>query len=315
MRKFSLILVIFVLAAPAWAVVTISVEPNTPGNSFNIVYDVNEGEKVRAFALDIYVDDDINIVDVNDFHVGESDSDNPGYGIFPSNFAQHIDPGGDPIDWDSEDYIPLGNEEDYPDDTLEGLDTNGITVELGSLYVGDNNDPCDSGTLLRIILDANFPEVNHIGLELNQIRGGVVLEDPNDPVVVKLVGWNRCLDGGIADWPPGSGSEYGDWVNYGRPSCWCYARQCRGDANNGIQGIFWVYTQDLQILKDAYARPDTFLPEGGICADFNHRPQAVFRVYTQDLAVLKGYYARPPSMVPICDQAPVNTGPYYFWAE
>ena len=306
MRKFSLILVIFVLTAPAWAVVTISVEPNEFDDSFNIVYDVSEGENVRAFALDIFVDDDINIVEVNDYHVGESTSDAPGYGIFPSNFASEIDP-EDP-EWDDEEYTPLGNEADYPSDTLGGLDTNGITVELGALYVGDNNDPCDSGKLLGFDLESG--DVNHISLALNQIRGGVVLEDPNDPVVVELVGWTRCLVGGNA-----GVNEHAYWVAWNRPDCWCYCRQCRGDSDGKATFGKWVAVPDLTLLKQGFGKNNTDLAQvpNGICGDFDHKPTFGKHVAVPDLTILKTYFLKLVGDIPRCDSPTVITGPYNFW--
>jgi hypothetical protein len=32
---------------------------------------------------------------------------------------------------------------------------------------------------------------------------------------------------------------YADWVAWGKPACWCFQRQCRGDIN-GIKSGFWV---------------------------------------------------------------------------
>jgi hypothetical protein len=166
MRKISLILVIFVLTAPALARVDIYCEPNLVDlNSVTVRYNVTgESEWVRAFALDISLSDDVNIIEVNDFHVGESSQDTAkGYGIFPSSFAANIDP--ETLDWDDENYTPLGDEDDYPEDTLEGLDSNGITVELGSLYVEEVNAPNLTGVLLEFT--AKNPDNTYVTLALN----------------------------------------------------------------------------------------------------------------------------------------------------
>ena len=308
MRKFSLILVIFVLTASAWARVDVTVEPNgTDPCSFNIVYNVtgdDADEGVRAFALDIFVHSDVNIVEVNDFHAGESTSTAKGYGIFPSNFASDIDP-EDP-EWDNENYTPLGNEADYPDDTLGGLDTNGITVELGSLYE-DPNEPDDSGILLEIVVGSqDFVEIS---LALNQIRGGIVLEDSNEPDDVNLVGYS-CLVGGNA-----GPLEYSDWVSWSRPACWCYCRQCRGDVDGKATFGQWVAIGDLAVLYAAYNKPDAVLATipNGICADFDHKKTFGIRVTISDLGIAYSYFGKPVGSIPRCDTAPVITGPYNFW--
>jgi len=325
MRKISLILVIFMLSAPAWARVDVVVEQNEVDvNSFNVRYFVTgEVNDVRAFALDISADKDVNIVEVNDFHVGESNSVTPGYGIFPSSFASKINP--EVLDWDASGYTPLGNKADYPDDTLDGLDTNGITVELGSLYDEDVNKPSASGILLELVLDPNHAEeCNTISLSLNQIRGGIVLEDPDQEVNdVNLVGWERdidCLIGGNA-----GTSEHSDWVAWGKPPCWCYQRQCRGDADGKRTGPYWVAIPDLNVIAEAYGARDNVLVNvvvngvPGICADFDHKRTGPYRVAIPDLNIIANYYGQ--RTVPVCNVTdPPNyptlyTGPYDHWTN
>jgi hypothetical protein len=261
-------------------------------------------------------------VDVNDFHAGESTSTAKGYGIFPSSFASSIDP-EDP-DWDSSNYTPLGKKDDYPDDTLDGLDSNGITIELGSLYE-DGNEPDDSGKLLEIVLEND--EFDKICIELNQIRGGIVLEDGNAPVTTNLPYCYEavdCLIGGNADVPPGSGSEYNAWVQWGKPECWCYKYQCRGDIDGKQTGPFIVAIPDLGVFADAYGLFDGPLAAvtNGICADLDHRKTGPFRVAIPDLSIFAHYYGRIAPPIPACDVAdPTNpaypgvvyTGPYNFW--
>jgi hypothetical protein len=84
--------------------------------------------------------------------------------------------------------------------------------------------------------------------------------------------------------------------------------------NGTIQGSYWVYTQDLSILKKAYYKNNAALAPivgsvgttgtiMGICADLNHAPQGSYRVYTQDLTRLKLYYYKTVANVPCCDYA------------
>ena len=317
MRKISLIMVFLMLTAPAWAApwdVEIRVEPNgTDADSFNIVYDVNDGVAVRAIALDIMIGDDINVVEVNDFHVGESNSVTPGYGIFPSNFAAHIDPEDDPVDWGSEDYTPLADSNDYPDDTLVGLDTNGITVELGSLYVGAANAPEDSGLLLEIVCESDA--VTKISLALNQIRGGVVLEDPDDPVVVNLVGYEQPQDCMMPGHP-----DYTNWVYWGKPKCWCYKYQCRGDFNGTSEGPFYVSLADLIEYRKWVGKfegppyPPPYLTQEAICADFDRAQEGPFWVSLNDMIIYRLWVGKfegppyPPPYLQECDDTYIN-----FW--
>jgi hypothetical protein len=310
MRKISLILVVFVLASPALARVDIIVDRNEVDPfSFDIRYNITPDEpNVRAFALDIFVDNDIKIIEVNDFHVGESNSVTPGYGIFPHNFAAKIDP--ENPDWDADGYTPLADSNDYPDDTLVGLDTNGITVELASLYVGEVNAPALSGVLLEITVEqtASFPNVN---LALNQIRGGVVLEDPDTEVSeVNMVSNPDCLIGGNA-----GPTEHSTWVSWDRPACWCYCRQCRGDVDGKATFGKFVAIADLGVLYAAYNKSDAVLATipNGICADFDHKATFGIRVAISDLGIAYQYYNEPSGNIPQCDTPTVITGPYNFW--
>jgi hypothetical protein len=95
---------------------------------------------------------------------------------------------------------------------------------------------------------------------------------------------------------------YNDWVKFGMPSCWCYARNCRGDADglrqgSSLTGFWYVGTNDLNILVRAWQVREP--PKGpgimsllnGICADFARDQQGsaltgYWRVGTNDLNIL-----------------------------
>jgi hypothetical protein len=87
-----------------------------------------------------------------------------------------------------------------------------------------------------------------------------------------------------------------EWENVGMPICWCYPRQCHGDADCKAQGKqeYWVSTNDLDVLIAAWNKPFEEI-EGKevhgvplICADFAHLPQGKqrFRVSFMDLDIL-----------------------------
>ena len=116
------------------------------------------------------------------------------------------------------------------------------------------------------------------------------------------------------------------WIGQGkpwnRPDCWCYRRNCRGDFD-GLQqlGLYWVYSNDLLALRDAYSKTDAQLTGNRICADFRRDiGMGMYRVYSIDLARLRSYYMN--LQVPCCDvdAAPGNctlsSDPNYaFWTN
>ncbi|MFZ0034285.1 MAG: PASTA domain-containing protein [Sedimentisphaerales bacterium] len=83
----------------------------------------------------------------------------------------------------------------------------------------------------------------------------------------------------------------------GRPTCWCYKRQCHGDADGKSQGkspnIFWTSTNDLTILAGAWNTPGV-IGSPGACADFDHKTQGkspnIFRVSTNDLTIMAKFW-------------------------
>jgi hypothetical protein len=62
--------------------------------------------------------------------------------------------------------------------------------------------------------------------------------------------------------------EYPDWIEGGKPECWCYPRQCHGDCDGELEGdpkggYFRVGAVDLDILLASWkelqpaAEPDS----------------------------------------------------------
>ena len=96
--------------------------------------------------------------------------------------------------------------------------------------------------------------------------------------------------------------EYPDWIEWGRPECWCYLRQCRGDADGIKTGPFWVAIPDLNALKAALNKIDTVLATipNGICSDFDHTKTGPFRVAIPDLNIFRTYFNKPELVVPEC---------------
>lgn len=273
MRMMILVLAVLLLAAPAWAKVTITAT-HLGDKVVQISYDAeSEAELVRAFALDITVNAG-NIVDIGGYDAGD---DNGTYGIFPGNFSRYItvnETTGDVDDWDVAEYTPVADGNDPA--AQGGLGTPGITIEMGALY--ETNAPGKSGDLCTITVSEDCT----VTLALNGMRGNVVLETAEEPLEVELVGCDV-----ISECFPSDKSTYDDWVAYDKPDCWCLPYQCDGDGANDVQGLpkYRIYTNDLNLLIPNWKlKIDTADP----CADYDHKAQGLpkYRVYTGDLQKL-----------------------------
>ncbi len=299
MKKTIVALSVVMLTAPAWAGVAITVTDLGDGKAG---IDYSGTELVRAFALDITVDTG-TIDAISGFVVGD---DNNGYGIFPANFSRNIvvDPvTGDVSDWAVADYTPVADAGDPG--ALGGLGTNGITIEMGSLY--DTKAPPLSGRLCVITCS----ERCNVTVTTNATRGNVVLEDASE-AVVDLTGATEILIDGA-----GAGSYTGpqpeQWNAVGQPECWMSIinpRQCHGDADGTSQGKnkFWVSTNDLDVLiaswNKTFAELDGQMVGGVplICGDFDHIAQGKqqFRVSTNDLDILIANWQAADAPAPDC---------------
>lgn len=296
MKKVILALVVALLASPAMAVVTITatdLDGAGPEGLVSIDYAVTgETELVRAFALDIQVD--AGIIDgVSGFKTGVSVAGDAGFGIFPANFSRYItvNPDGTVADWAAAGYSPVAEAGDPG--ALGGIGTDGITIEMGSLYDGDANKPANSGTLC--IVDVN--ESCNLTITLNAVRGNVVLENAAEPTV-DLQGCQVQKGSGICF--PSGNAQYADYMAYVNagldPSCWCAppngsGYQCDGDADGVTSGVpfqYRVFTGDLsKVISNWRKKIDD--PALDPCADVDHKDSGIpfrYRVFTGDLAII-----------------------------
>jgi len=297
MKKTIVALSVVMLTAPAWAGVAITVTDLGDGMAG---IDYSGAELVRAFALDITVD--AGTIDaISDFAVGD---DNNGYGIFPASFSRNIvvDPvTGDVSDWAVAGYTPVADAGDPG--ALGGLGTDGITIEMGSLY--DTKAPALSGRLCVITCS----EPCKVTVTTNATRGNVVLEDASE-AVVDLVGGTEIQIAGVGGY---TGPQPEQWDAVGQPDCWLSMinpRQCHGDADGTSQGKnkFWVSTNDLDVLiaswNKTFAELDGQMVGGVplICGDFDHTAQGKqeFRVSTNDLDILIANWQAADAPAPDC---------------
>lgn len=299
MKKIVLVLAVLLLASPALADVVITVEATEDSNVCTIKYDARtETELPRAFALNITVSDG-NIVEVNNFHVGECNETKQGFGIFMGTIA--IDSEGVVTD-DGEPVAP----NNHPG-ALGGIGMSGVTLEMGSLYEdGNAPDPC--GT----ICDVEVSQGCTLSVTVEDVyRGGIVLEDGNNPGTVDLSG---ATDVQV----PASGDCYTgphptEWALVGKPDCWCASvnpRQCYGDADGASEGrgAYWVSVNDLSVLIAAWTKNFSQIQgqtHNGIpliCADSDHLPEGrgAYRVSVADLTTLIANWSQPGLPNPTC---------------
>jgi len=265
MRKIVLTLAVLMLATPALAAVRIIVTDE--GNLIAAIKYQTDGEKVRAFALDVSVS--AGTIDaVSDYKKGESVPGNIGYGIFPANFAAHItvDPAtGDVQTWDVNGYDPVAPATDPG--AAGALGSKAITIEMGALYSPpeDNspNAPANSGTLCKIKVSGD----TFVTVKENATRGGVVLTDPAVTPTVNLTAATNVRVVPVLDCFPTANSAYNDWVLLGKPDCWCAKTkgsgyQCDGDADgidSGGINKFRVFTGDLNLIVANWRKKDAAL--------------------------------------------------------
>jgi hypothetical protein len=145
-----------------------------------VKYQCTAGEVVRAFALDVSVDNG-QILGISNFLRGPSKAGATGYGIFPAAFRDHIPIGGGTnINWKTSDYTPLAAVSDAPEATLPGLNSRGVTLELGGLW--DPTDPAaipgSAGTLCALTLS----QPAKVSVAANARRGGVVSAFPESVI-------------------------------------------------------------------------------------------------------------------------------------
>ena len=282
MKKIVCALVVLMFAVPASAAVTITVVQEVALEP-NVIIGYTGDELVRCFGLNIQLDNDETIIAVeclsNDFYIG------------PGNFT---------YDGVTPDFgaIPCLCNPSEPD-TLGGIDTNGITIAMCSLYADNDPDhnepPATSNGLIRLTVSGK----TCITITENGARGGVIDEDSND------IGPVLPPDPCCVVLPPKTcmGEDHPDfdlWQSLNEPNCWCYPRQCRGDIDDNQEyGTYWVLMLDLAEFQTYFGETPITDPPG-ICCDFAHDIEyGTYRVLMNDLAVFQTYFGE--TTVPCCD--------------
>lgn len=209
MRKIIFALAVLMIAAPAWARIDVTCE-QMGEDSCDVLVSYDSRTEVnlpRAFALDIIVHG-CNVVAVecisSDYyiHLGTMD----------------IDSQGVVTNWGT----CVGEVEDH-EDTLPGLDSNGVTLEMTSLYEEEDPAPANEGELVVLTLDGECSGAITVEIKENTIRGGgkaVVMENAYEVVEVNVPSSCEVLRGPACT----RGAHFFDgdvggapWVNEGAP--------------------------------------------------------------------------------------------------
>lgn len=156
-----------------------------------VKYECTAGEVVRSFALDVSVDRG-TITGISNYFVGPNSATARGYGIFPAAFRDHITvSSGTSANWSVSGYNPVASVADAPADTLPGLGTSGVTLELGALWdpALPAAAPAASGTLCALELSPEtLAQGSSVRIAANASRGGVVASPDGNVVATTFVG-------------------------------------------------------------------------------------------------------------------------------
>ena len=303
MKKILLTLVVLVFASPALAAVNITAaQVGEPCDGrVQISWDAStETNLVLAFGLNITLN--VGLGANTDANIVSATGLSPDYWVYPGTIQ--IAANGDVTS-----IGMIGAEYgDLPSDTLVGPpDGNGVTLEAASLYApvgpGSVNAPPTGGVLAEIVVDAN----TWLCISANVSRAGatgVVMEDPDEVVTVNYPA--PCLFVNVPepeddDCYAGQ-ADYAEFEAVGKPLCWCYTRQCHGDADDAMgggpkTGYYAVGPGDLNILIAGWLvlepgfGPGIATIPNGICADFAHDQgggpkTGYYRVGPTDLNIL-----------------------------
>jgi len=303
MRKVLPILLAIAIAAPALADVTVSVS-DAGSETAQIALAIDGGAVVRGVALKVTITgaELAAIADVTDVMAA---------------FNAYIDyyysnPGflGGLAD---ETALPGTGAHALADPDAAGvlatLPATTFVISLGALDNSGSQGGVAAGGVLANIKLSNFGgSTAQVCIEPDALRGGIVGDN------LGTVSATACAD--IASAPQecvkSTAPFYAAWVQFGKPNCWCYKKQCRGDVDGASQLGRPVSNNDLTKFKEAFNKTDAQLQAvvNGICADLDHAAQLGRRVSNNDLQTFKLYFNKADANVPICEMDNYN-----FWTN
>jgi hypothetical protein len=292
MKKFLSLIMVLTLTGMVAAAdpCDVDFDPCDIGDGqLRIAYTVNGDTNPRGIALKISLSDGAYIVGAGDVL-----SSDPCYNV---NIDYAYDPcTGDPCDYQIGEGHPLADADGpgVPDPCVSVF-----SICMGSLDQSGNQDAGPSASDDLITLQLHFSGSDTTAtIQVDSLRGGVVGSQLTTNLPIQQV-----VKAPVTDCVKQSAPFHSLWVTWGKPDCWCYHRNCRGDANGAKLGSYWVQTADLNIFKTAYFKTITQLQTipNGICCDFNRAKLGSYHVQTADLNIFKQYYFKPIASVPCCD--------------
>lgn len=182
MKRMIITLVVLLIATPAMAAVEITGEHIGSG-VVQIDFNNTNPNNVRAIALDIKVTSGAavfsGVLEVN------ADVDPKGYDIYPGSIVSEFvvgGVGGEAAEVNITDWGKAECDGNLPG-TGDGVGSDWLTIEMGSLYIGAVNEPGQEGLVVKFQVDRSCT----ITVTENTIRGGIVMENPDeDPGVTGL---------------------------------------------------------------------------------------------------------------------------------
>ncbi len=168
MKKSVLALVLLLLVAQAPAELKMTCQTDSAGE-VTVSYDASSMDPnlVRIFTLDVILDNN---------KIKTLETLNPHYWVYPGSIV--INEATGEIDTEGS---PIADRSQYEvgspayEGTRPGLDSNSLTIEMGSLYVGEANAPASTDDLFKFTVCNNC----NVRIIPNEIRDGVVMEKPD----------------------------------------------------------------------------------------------------------------------------------------
>jgi hypothetical protein len=141
----------------------------------------------------------------------------------------------------------------------------------------------------------------------------------------KISAWSAALPQ-TSECVRSTAAFYSTWNTFGKPNCWGFQRNCRGDAdgvgNGGGTSKVWVTSTYLNIFLAGYTKTQTQLLTTsyngvpGICADNdragNGGGASKVWVTSTDLGTFLSYYTKTQTNVPVCPGPASN---YWYWTN
>jgi hypothetical protein len=184
MKTPLLLMILLLLAYPARGIVRVYVQ-GTNGLA-NINYECTGGEVVRAFALDVTVDQG-QILGITNYFRGASTPAAQGYGIFPASFRDNITvSSGTNANWNASAYNPVAVVTDNPGGTLPGLISSGVTLEFGACW--DPAVPAAIPPARGTLCALQISQTARVAVSANLSRGGIIAAPSDISITPQFAG-------------------------------------------------------------------------------------------------------------------------------